>query len=119
MQSEEEEEEVSEIYGKMKRKRKIKLKKYHFKDAGTQIHSVGLSRQTLDEEGGENESKSHQRLRQIIFIVVTILLIKQCSLLIYYHNQKEDIIDEKMFLWFSDWLFFEPKIRKHFIVVFI
>ena len=119
MQSEEED-EVSEIHGKMKREiKKIKLKKYHFKDAGTQIHSVGLSRQTLDEEGGENESKSHQRLRQIVFIVMTILLIKSCSLLIYYHNQKEDIIDEKTFLWFGDLFFFEPKIRKHFLVVLI
>jgi hypothetical protein len=107
--------QVIEMNGRKKRK-KLKLKRYHLKDAGTQIHSVGLSRQTVDEEGGENESKSHERLRQIIFIVTMILLIKSCFLLIYYHKQEKDIIDERMFFWFGDLFFFEPKIRKHAIV---
>ena len=35
------------------------------------------------------------------------------------HNQEEEIIDEKMFLWFGDLFFFQPKMRKHFIVAHI
>src|SRR5581483_11083009 len=86
--------QVIEMHGRKKRKKKkkLKLKRYHLKDAGTQIHSLGLSRQTVDEEGGENESKSHERLRQIIFIVMMLSLIKSCFLLIYYHKQEKDII---------------------------
>ena len=101
------------------RRKKIKLKKYYIKDAGEQIYSLGLCRQRIDEESGHNESKSHQKLRHIILIVLILSLVKFCSLLIYYHNQEEDIIDEKMFLWFGDFFFFQPQIRKHVIVPFI
>ena len=80
---------------KKKKRKKIKLKIYHFKDTGTQIHSVGLSRQTLDEEGGENESKSHRMMGRIVSIVLTIFLIKLFKLfkhIIFSHCIINDIL---------------------------
>ena len=102
---------------KRKKRKKIKLKKYHFADAGSHIHTLGLCQQNIHEEGGNNESKSHRKLRFIIFIIMIIELVRLFSLLIYYHNQEEDIIDEKMFLWFGDLFFFLPQIRIHWTII--
>ena len=99
------------------RRKKIKLKKYHCKDGWTQIHRLGLCRQSLEEESGVNESKSHRWLRIGILVTMCMLMVKQCSLLMIYHNQEEEedyVIDEIMFKWFGDYFFFEPRIRKHF-----
>src|ERR1700722_1475604 len=100
-------------------RKKIKIKKYYIKDVGSEIYAIGLSRQRIHEESSHNESKSHQKLRQFVCIFLILWLVKYCALLIYYHNQEEEIIDEKMFLWFGDFFFFQPQIRKHFIVVLI
>src|SRR5581483_10518022 len=100
-------------------RKKINIKKYYIKDVGSEIYSVGLCRQRIDEESSLNESKSHQKLRKLVCIFVILWLIKCCALLVYYQNQEEDIIDEKMFLWFGEFFFFQPHIRKHFIVAVI
>jgi len=100
---------------RLKRK-KIKIKKYYIKDVGSEIYAIGLCRQRIDEESSHNESKSHRKLRQLVSIFVILWLVKFCALLIYYHNQEEEIIDEKMFLWFGDFFFFQPQIRKHYII---
>ena len=101
-------------------RKKIKLKKYHCKDGWSQIHRIGLCRQSLQEESGINESKSHRWFRLGILIAIGIFIIKNFLLLLIYHNQEdEDIIDENMFQLFGDFFFFEPKIRKHFIVVIL
>src|ERR1700722_10508114 len=96
-------------------RKKIKIKKYYIKDVGSEIYSIGLCRQRIDEESSHDESKSHQKLRQLVCIFLILLLVKLCALLIYYHNQEEEIIDEKMFLWFGDSFFFQPQMRKHYI----
>ena len=81
------------------RRKKIKLKKYHCKDGWSQIHRLGLCRQSLDEESGVNESKSHRRLRIGILIALCMYMIKQCYLLMIYHNQEKEeyVIDKNMF----------------------
>jgi hypothetical protein len=94
---------VEEVFQKRK---KIKLKKYRFKDAGIEINRVGLYRQTIEENSGTNESKSYQLLRQITFTWMLITLVKYCALLIYYHNQEYNFIDEKMFCCYGDFFFF-------------
>ena len=97
-------------------RKKIKLKKYHCKDGWSQIHRIGLCRQSLDEESGINESKSHRWFRLGILIAMGTFIFKSFLLLLIYHNQEdEDIIDENMFRLFGDFFFFEPRIRKHFI----
>ena len=101
------------------KRKKIKIKKYYIKDVGSEIYSVGLCRQRIDEESSLNESKSHQKLRKLVCIFLIFWLVKCCTLLIYYHNQEEDIIDEKMFVWFGDFFFFQPQMRKHFILALI
>ena len=100
-------------------RKKLKLKKYHFKDAGSQIHAIGLCRQGIEEEVGQNESKSHRKFRYIVFISLMAFIIKYIALLYYYNNHKEDEIDEKMFIWFGDFLFSQPNIRKHYIIVLL
>src|ERR1700742_4019548 len=95
-----------------RRRKKLKLKKYHFKDAGSQIHAIGLCRQGIEEEVGQNESKSHRNIRYIVFILLMVLTIKHIALLFYYNNHEGDEIDEKMFLWFGEFLFSQPNIRK-------
>src|ERR1700735_4615176 len=100
-------------------RKKIKIKKYYIKDVGSEIYAIGLCRQRIDEQSSQNESKSHPKLRQLVCIFTILWLIKLCVILIYYQNQEEEIIDEKMFLWFGDFFFFQPQIRKHFIVVLI
>ena len=103
-------------------RKKIKLKKYHCKDGWSQIHRLGLCRQSLDEESGVNESKSHRWLRIGILIAIVMFIVKQFSLLMIYHNQEKDgeyIFDEIMFKWFGDYFFFEPKIRKHLNIILI
>jgi hypothetical protein len=121
MQSEED--EVSEMHGKMERNRKkIKLKKYHCKDGWSQIHRLRLCRQSLDEESGVNESKSHRWLRIGIFIAICMLMVKQCCLIMFYHNKEKEgeyVIDEIMLKWFGDYFFFEPRIRKHLNIILI
>ena len=99
------------------KRKKIKLKKYYIKDVGSEIYAIGLCRQRIDEESSHNESKSHRKLRQIVCTFLILYLVRLCALLIYYHNQEKEIIDEKMFLWFGDFFFFQPQIRKHFIVL--
>ena len=101
------------------KRKKIKIKKYYIKDIGNEIYTIGLCRQRIDEESSHNESKLHQKLRQFLCIVLILWLVKNCALLIYYHNQEEEIIDEKMFVWFGDSFFFQPQIRKHFLVTVI
>ena len=105
------------------RRKKIKLKKYHCKDGWTQIHRLGLCRQSLEEESGVNESKSHRWLRIGILIGSVMFIVKQFSLLMIYHNQEKegerDVIDKNMFKWFGDLFFFEPRIRKHMIITVI
>ena len=113
-----------EIHGtKNRKKKKIKLKKYHSKDGWSQIHRLRLCRQSLDEESGVNESKSHRWLRIGIFITIVMFFVKQCLLLMIYHNQEKegerDVIDENMFKWFGDFLYFEPTIRKHWNIILI
>ena len=106
-------------------RKKIKLKKYHCKDAWSQIYRLGLCRQSLEEESGVNESKSHRWFRIGIFIATVMVIAKQCSLLMIYHNQEKegererDVIDENMFKWFGDFLYIEPKIRKHYNIIVI
>src|SRR5581483_870739 len=79
-------------------RKKIKLKKYHCKDGWSQIHRIGLCRQSLDEESGVSESKSHRWFRLGMPIAIGILIVKNLLLLLIYHNQEdEDIIDENMF----------------------
>ena len=101
------------------KRKKLKLKKYRFKDAGSQIHNIGLCRQGIEEETGQNESKSHRKFRCIVSILLLVLTIKYITLLFYYKNHEENEIDEKMFLWFGDFLFSQPNIRKHFILVLL
>ena len=98
------------------KRKKIKIKKYYIKDVGSEIYAIGLCRQRIDEESSNNESKSHQKLRQFVCIFLILWLVKCCALLIYYHNQEEEIIDEKMFVWFGDFFFFQLQMRKHAIV---
>ena len=121
MQSEEY--EVSEMHGKMKKKRKkIKLEKYHCKDGWSQIHRLGLCRQSLDEKSSVNESKSHRRLRIGILIALCILIVDRCFLVMFYHNKEKEgeyVTDEIMLKWFGDYFFFEPRIRKHFNIIVI
>src|SRR5882757_9441133 len=100
-------------------RKKIKLKKYYIKEVGSQIYAIGLCRQRIDEESSQNESSSHRKLRHIVLILVILFLVKCCSLLIYYQNQKEDLIDENMSLWFGDFFFSQPQIRKHFNIALI
>ena len=104
-------------------RKKIKLKKYHCKDAWSQIHRIGLCPQSLEEESGVNESKSHRWFRIGIFISTVMFVLKQCLLLMIYHNQEKegerDVIDENMFKWFGDLLYFEPRIRKHWNILMI
>src|SRR5581483_10267875 len=102
-----------------KKRKKIKLKKYYIKDVGEMIYAVGLCRQRIDEDSGQNESKSHRNLRHFISIVLVLLVAKYCWLLIYYYNQEEDIIEEKMLFWFGDLFFFQPQIRMHFNVALL
>ena len=104
---------------KLNRKKKLKLKIYHFKDAGSQIHAIGLCRQGIEEETGQNESKSHRKLRYIVSISLMVFIMKYIALLFYYNNHEEDEINEKTFLWFGDFLFSQPNIKKHFIIVLI
>src|ERR1700722_1534674 len=94
------------------KRKKINIKKYYIKDVGSEIYAIGLCRQRIDEESSQNESKSHRKLRQLVCIFTILWLIKWCAILIYHQNQEEEIIDEKMFLWFGDFLFFQPQIRK-------
>ena len=101
------------------KRKKIKIKKYYIKDVGSEIYGIGLCRQRIDEESSNNESKSHQKLRRFLCISIILWLVKYCALLIYYHNQEEEIIDEKTFVWFGDSFFFQPQIRKHFILAII
>jgi hypothetical protein len=101
------------------KRKKIKIKKYYIKDVGSEIYAIGLCRQRIDEESSHNESKSHRKLRRIVCIFLILCLVKYCSLLVYYQNQEEDIIDEKMFIRFGDFFFFQPQIRKHIIVALI
>src|SRR5581483_4076352 len=98
------------------KRKKIKLKKYYIKDVGNEIYAIGLCRQRIDEESSQNESATHRKLRHFISIGLIYWIVKYCWLLIYYYNQEKDIIDEKMFLWFGDFFFFQPQMRKHFIV---
>src|SRR5581483_9158290 len=83
---------------------------------GNEIYAIGLCRQRIDEVSSHNESKSHQKLRKFVCIFLILWLVKHCALLIYYLNQEEEIIDEKMFLWFGEFFFFQPQIRKHAII---
>src|ERR1700722_18245905 len=87
------------------KRKKINIKKYYIKDVGSEIYAIGLCRQRIHEESSHNESKFHQKLHQFVCIFVILSLVKWCALLIYYHNQEEEIIDEKMFLWFGDYFF--------------
>src|SRR5882762_10227173 len=82
------------------KRKKIKIKKYYIKDVGSEIYAIGLCRQRIDEESSHNESKSHRKLRRIVCTFLILCVVKFCSLLVYYQNQEEDIIDEKMFLLF-------------------
>ena len=104
-------------------RKEIKLKKYYCKDAWSQIHRIGLCRQSLEEESGINESKSHRWLRIGILIAIVMFIVKQCLLLMIYHNQEKegerDVIDENMFKWFGDLLYFDPIIRKHCNIIWI
>jgi len=102
-----------------RKRKKIKLKKYYIKDVGKIIYAIGVCRQRIDEDRSQNESKSHRNLRYIISIVSILSLVKYSSLLIYYYNQEEDIIDEKMLFWFGDLFFFQPQIRMHFNVALL
>src|ERR1700733_2024839 len=103
-------EQVIEMHGRKNWRKKIKLKKYYCKDAWSQIHRIGLCRQSLDEESGINESQSHRKLRIGIFIATCMYIVKQCYLLMIYHNQEKEeyVIDKNMFKWFGDYFFFEP-----------
>src|SRR5882757_5345426 len=94
------------------KRKKIKIKKYYIKDVGSEIYAIGLCRQRIDEESSHNESRFHQKLRKFVCIFVILMLVKYFALLIYYHNQEDEIIDEKTFFWFGDFLFFQPQIRK-------
>src|SRR5580698_5523816 len=93
------------------KRKKIKIKKYYIKDVGSEIYAIGLCRQRIDEESSHNESKSHRKLRRIVCTFLILCLVKYCSLLVYYQNQEEDIIDERMFLWFGEFFFFQPQMR--------
>ena len=103
----------------IRKRKKIKLKKYYIKDVGEIIYALGLCRQRIDEDSSQNERKSHRNLRHIILIVSILLLVKYCWSLIYYYNQEEDIVDENILFWFGDLFFFRPQIRMHFNVVLL
>src|SRR3984957_18258639 len=94
------------------KRKKIKLKKYYIKDVGSEIYTIGLCRQRIDEESSQNESESHRKLRHFVKILLILLLVKSCSLLIYYQNQKDIIDDENVSFWFGGFFFSQPQIRK-------
>jgi hypothetical protein len=99
-----------------KKRKKLKLRKYHFKDAGSEIHSIGLCRQNINEEIGENESKSHRNLRVFLFVIMNIILLKHISLLLFYHYNRMEEINDRVFLWFGDFFHSHPQMNKQFIV---